>query len=216
MCPSLRGICVLLLCGCQSIIGSGRPASSVRALEPFDEVHVSGAWLPLELTLGPQRVEVSGDDNLLPVLVTEVIGRTLYLYPQTNVTLSPVIAPLARVSTPSLEKLEVTGEADATAHGIEAVRFSARVAGAGSLTVQGRAYEVTALSTGAGFLDALGLTADHVKATVSGSGSVRVCADDTLEATLTGSGDLVYACSPRLITRTVTGTGRLIDDEAER
>lgn len=201
---------MLMSCGGGSLVGSGNPASEVREVGPFDEVQVTG--MKLELDLGPlQRVELFGDDNVLPALTTEVVGRTLYVRPNKHVTLEPVTSPAVRVTARALHTLGVNADFDSTVTGVEAVSFSATLSGAGSLTLTGLAYELAAVANGTGTLDASGLTADHVKATVTGSGGIRVCAEETLDATITGSGDIVYSCDPRVTSRHTPGSGRVID-----
>ena len=52
--------------------GSGTAKSEVRELQPFTEVDVGGV-VNVELAIGAtQRVEVSGDDNLVPLVTTAV------------------------------------------------------------------------------------------------------------------------------------------------
>jgi hypothetical protein len=54
------------------------------------------------------------------------------------------------------------------------------------------------------------LVAQDVRAAVSGSGSVFVDVTGRLDASVSGSGAIVYGGNPRQVTKDVTGTGAIV------
>jgi hypothetical protein len=58
-----------------------------------------------------------------------------------------------------------------------------------------------------GFVDAKGLVAENVDATVEGIGSVEVTATEKLKANVQGIGSLNYFGNPKSISKTVDGIG---------
>jgi hypothetical protein len=53
------------------------------------------------------------------------------------------------------------------------------------------------------------LAADDVRAVVGGSGSIFVTATRTLDASVTGSGAILYTGDPENVARSVTGSGAI-------
>lgn len=72
----------LLACGCPSfevVVGSGQIREESRSAKDFDEVEVT-AGMNATVTYGTeQKISVRADDNLLPVIKTDVVeGRLLF------------------------------------------------------------------------------------------------------------------------------------------
>jgi hypothetical protein len=54
------------------------------------------------------------------------------------------------------------------------------------------------------------LVARHAYAVITGSGLIRVTATASLNATVSGSGAIIYSGNPPQVTRSITGTGTVI------
>jgi hypothetical protein len=63
---------------------------------------------------------------------------------------------------------------------------------------------------GSGNLRLGGLTARDVTARIPGSGMIVVHATRSLRASVSGSGAIFYAGGPRILGRTITGSGAII------
>ena len=89
------------------------------------------------------------------------------------------------------------------------------VSGSGSLAVQGAASTLpataraTAIVSGSGNLEMLGLHAKTVSATVSGSGDATVFATDSLTGRVSGSGNLRFGGNPAYTNTSSTGSGNV-------
>ena len=62
---------------------------------------------------------------------------------------------------------------------------------------------------GSGTVQFTRLVANDVKALVSGSGSIFVTATTSLDASVSGSGAILYAGNPQDVTQNVTGSGAI-------
>jgi hypothetical protein len=82
--------------------------------------------------------------------------------------------------------------------------------GSGTLTGSGTATKLDVTVNGSGSVQFTQLVANDVRAVVSGSGSIFVTATESLDASVSGSGAVLYAGSPHGVTKSVTGSGVII------
>ncbi len=87
-------------------------------------------------------------------------------------------------------------------------RVSVRLSGAGSIELAGEAEEQEFLLSGAGSIDAEHLASKRARVRSSGAGECRLQVSETLEASLSGVGSVLYRGSPRVESR-ISGLGRL-------
>lgn len=153
-------------------------------------------------------VEIQGDEAQVEDVTITSEGSTLRLRgPERLVITSTDLT--ATVTTPSLEKLVNSGKADLEVTGVQTEVFEIVSSGSGDVTIEGLVSVLDVVLSGSGELDALDLRADTVEVTSSGGGDASVCARDLLRGQLTGSGDLIYDCSPADTDVTTTGGGDL-------
>jgi hypothetical protein len=203
--------------------GSGVEGTERRSVEPFDAVSV-GADFDVSIEVGPETsVTLSGDDNLLPIVRTEVTDGTLRIEATRLYDARRGIR--VKLTTPSLRAVAVSGSSNVEARPFRASRFRASVSGSGSLLAEGEAdrldvsvtgsgdlmlkgsaNRVTAAVSGSGDLHLLELRARMVDVSVTGSGSAALLASEQLNASVSGSGEVRYAGTPR-VTRRITGSG---------
>ena len=101
-----------------------------------------------------------------------------------------------------------TGAGKVNFNGFVGKKFTATLSSSGDVTVMGNADEVNVTSTGSSNFDAIGLPAKKAKAVNNGSGTISVAAESSLDATITSSGKVVYAGTPKIKIQN-TGTGQL-------
>jgi hypothetical protein len=210
--------------------GSGQPASEDRALDAFEDVELDGA-LDVAVVGGDEhRVQISGDDNLVESLVTEVDGDTLIVRTPHNTVFEPRLPLKITVETPELRNVNLNGSGDLRVQGIDGEKLSADVAGSGDVTVDGdwreleaqvagsgdiklygRSKHLDARVAGSGDIDARGLRALNGRAEVDGSGDVRVCVQKELVVRIAGSGDVHSYCGAEQVRKTISGSGDFHD-----
>ena len=153
-----------------------------------------------------QRVEVRGDDNIVPEVQTIVTDGELELKidqwlvrPKINTTIEVWVASLSEIS--------VSGAADMTVDGLHGERFELAVSGASTSTLSGAigTFEVT--SSGANTLDARELQAKTVEISVSGAGDANVWASERVDASVSGAGNVIYHGNPPDVEEDVSGAG---------
>jgi len=81
------------------------------------------------------------------------------------------------------------------------------VSGSGLLSAAGTATRLDVTLSGDGQAQLSQLTATAVHAVVSGSGLIQVTATTSLDASVPGTGEIIYSGNPSQVTTSVTGTG---------
>jgi Putative auto-transporter adhesin, head GIN domain len=111
------------------------------------------------------------------------------------------------VTVPTLETVVLSGSGVVTVEGVTAERLVVRAPGSGVLTISGTAEQLDVSLTGSGDVRLEELVARDVAATLFGSGRLQVHATDSLDASVPGTGVIVYRGNPSSVTTDVSGTG---------
>jgi hypothetical protein len=208
-----------------AVQGSGHVVSENRAVSGFDRVTVSGSG-HLSIVQGDQEaLTVETDDNLLPLIKSEVSGGLLRIGPE-NVNLRPSKTIQYHLQLKNLKELHVSGslEADAPALHTDQLQLSisgsgkiqlpkletgvleVQVSGSGDLEVAGKADQQSIGISGSGDYRAGELDSQKTAIHISGSGDATVWARVALEAHVSGSGGIKYFGTPQVDTH-VSGSG---------
>lgn len=151
---------------------------------------------------------VHADDNLISHVTTDVRDGALVISERGSFTTK---VPLAvEVTMPNLDSARLMGGGTISIDGVEARRFSAEVLGSGMLTISGTVDQLDASLAGSGNMQLGDLTARVVTATVPGSGRLEVHATHTLDASIPGSGAIVYSGQPKTLKQIVSGSGAIV------
>jgi hypothetical protein len=102
--------------------------------------------------------------------------------------------------------LDVSGSGDIELD-LEASDIFADISGSGKIRLKGTADDQRIRVSGSGDYLAFDLIADDCVATVSGSGKVEVYVTGDLDATVSGSGDVLYRGTPTSVQSNISGSG---------
>lgn len=188
------------------VIGSGHLATEVRDVGDFDGLAAHGAVRVIVEPGSPGRLEVTAEDNLLPLMRSEVIGGTLQLGPVADVRVSRTREVVFRVSARHVERIEVSGASVVEVAGIAADRLEVVVSGASSLEAEGVADRAFVSASGASRIHAAELRTRTLDAALAGAsyGLLRVA--ERLEGTVTGASSLEYLGDPAVFVQTSGGS----------
>lgn len=203
----LCALIVLAGCSWTGVQGSGTAKTEVRTVPAFNAVDISGPFDADIATGAEPRVEITGDDNIVPLITSDVRGDRLEIGTRKNVRAS--VRLMARITAPRLIAVALTGSGDIVVHGVQADHLAVQLTGAGTIRIDGTARELEVELTGSGNVTLDALAAERVHVTLSGSGDVAVAAAKALDVSITGSGDVAYHGEPEL-KQQVTGSGRLV------
>ncbi|MFN0029974.1 MAG: head GIN domain-containing protein [Acidimicrobiales bacterium] len=193
-----------------TVTGSGVIITEARALSGFHAVALHG-FGTVDIVRGDQEgVQVEADDNVVPLVRTEVVGGRLIVGLVRGTSLRNATLRI-HIQATTLDELVTDGSVDASVTGLAGTRFALKVRGSGDIDLAGTSEAFSVELDGSGDIDAGGLVAQRATVRIEGSGDVRVQATSTLDATIEGSGDLTYLGTPALSTN-ISGSGDVSAD----
>ena len=182
--------------------GSGNVVTESRALGPFHAVSFSGisgpgatADLVLEQT-GSSSLTITAEDNIQPLLVSEVVDGWLRLGVAPNTNLGRVQQIEFRLTVPALDELSVSGAASVDATRIDTDRLDVVVNGATTVTIAGRADQQDITIRGASTYDAAALESRTVTVDATGVSQVVVRVSEALTARVRTPSSVTYIGTP--------------------
>lgn len=214
------------------VVGSGEIVTEGRELPSFSRVEVDGAT-DVNITYGSaQSVKVVADDNIVPIISTEVEGETLQIEPHRSYNSSqqvqveivlPVIrsvevegASNLRILGAPIEagridrfSLRIEGSGDAEIDDMRAETIDVEIEGSGDVTLGGEGKNLAVVIEGSGGVDAFGFVADEGSATIEGSGGIKIQVRSILRGTISGSGSILYRGDPPSVEKDISGSGEI-------
>jgi hypothetical protein len=188
-----------------SVEGSGVSKTEMRDVPAFTQIQ-SGGTADVTVTIGDkQSLEITADDNILPLLDTEVKGEKLII--GSHDSYSPKTDIKINITVKSLTGASVGGTGAMKISGVDTKDFTAHVSGTGNMTVQGNTGSLKATVSGTGGMDTTKLAAGDVDVRVSGTGDAKVNATKSILAHASGTGDVRYTGNPSQVEEHVSGTG---------
>jgi hypothetical protein len=206
-------VLLLFLAGCSSGLlgtttGSGNLRTENRTVSGFTAVQLSGIGDVQVQQGGSDSLAVSAEDNLLPLLTSDVVDNVLRLGVKDGTRIDNRQLITFQVTVRQLTGLDVAGSGSQKATNVKTSSLQVRVTGSGSVTAAGTADSQDVTMSGSGVYNGSGLTTMTTKVSSTGSGSADVAVRDRLEVSITGSGTVSYSGSPQ-VTQSVTGSGSL-------
>jgi hypothetical protein len=203
----LLALVVVAGCNDQGVKGSGNLKSETRSVGKFNAIQLSGTGRLLIERTGSESLEITADDNLLPLLISEVKGNTLSLRVADGKSISGK-QPVYKVTVGDLQKVDLAGSGDIVGSKLEGPVLAVSISGSGSATLSGAVEYFSASVSGSGSVNAADLKAKKVRVVVSGSAGMTVNATDDLDATIAGSGSVLYVGDPK-VKQSVAGSGTI-------
>lgn len=207
---SIASLLSLLIVSCSiiGVEGSGDVITESRDVSGFDEVVLSGTGrVEIDVT-GEESLTIEAEDNIMPLLETDVRSGKLVL--GTRSSISPSVDVVYTITAAELNGIEVSGSGVVDATGVDGTDFSVEISGSGDVRLEGTVSGLLSISiSGSGEFEGESLTASNGEVEVSGSGSAVVNATDSLEVSVSGSGDVEYIGSPPDLEVDTSGSGNV-------
>jgi hypothetical protein len=190
------------------IVGSGRIVSRQQQFEPFTGIHLTGVG-SVYITQDPtQSFRLEADDNIIDRVITTVDNNVLTIGIQpgsySQITIN------VYVSMKSVELLEISGTGSfSMTEPIQTDALTCRIQGEGSMTLRGSADDQIVEIQGVGDVHSFDFEAARCTVVLSGTGSAEVKATQSLDATVSGVGSIVYDGNPHELNQHVSGVGTI-------
>jgi Putative auto-transporter adhesin, head GIN domain len=174
------------------------------------------------------KVTVEGQKNVIDLLKTDLKGDMLKITFEKGYNVSYREQLKIYIEAPSFEKLSMSGSGNVKAQNaltgskidigisgsgdfdldnIKFVTTEFHISGSGDIEVSGETEKVAFHVSGSGDIKASDLKAQNVECHVSGSGNINCNAAKSLNALVSGSGDIRYKGKPETVKTKVSGSG---------
>lgn len=168
--------------------GSGHLVARPRHVPVFHQLDLTGSNEVVVTVGAPRSVTVYGDDNLVDRVSTVVRAGRLLI--GTHGSFSTRAPMHVEVQVPSLDAIVLSGS--------------------GVIRASGRTARLDVTLTGSGDLQLASLAVRDVHAVVEGSGRILVAPTGRLDASVPGSGAIMYTGNPTSVVAHVTGSGAVV------
>lgn len=189
---SMTGCVIVLNDSGDAVKGNGTPASVSRSVASVTGLRIENrqrADMEVEVNVGgaPQLV-IEGDDNLVPLVHTEVYGDTLRIWAEQRMSSSRPLR--VRYTAPRLENLESSGSVRTEVQGLLGGPLQVSHTGSGYLELRGQVERLDVRHTGSGQLYADALDSKSATVDMVGSGRVNIGSvrGESLRLSSSGSG----------------------------
>jgi hypothetical protein len=187
--------------------GSGNPSSETREVGEFSGVDVGGVF-QVEITAQQEfGFEIEADDNLLPLIRTEVRDGVLWI--ETDEKISPNQPLRVRVSAPDINKIAASGVSKVSLSAVKNDELHVDTSGASKVNITGETANLIVEVSGASKVDAGDLKAGNAKIDASGASHVDVFAVNDLRSDASGASKIVYTGSPKNVEKNASGAGSI-------
>jgi hypothetical protein len=206
----LLSLALLMLSGCKwdRVSGSGSAKVEKRSVPAFTKVDISGAYEVEIVAQKEQSLEIEGDDNLLPLIKTEVRNGVLEIGNEKSISTKNKLR--VRISVQQLDGIETSGASNIGATNVKSDDFQIHSSGASELKVSGEANTLSIDSSGAGTMDTKDLHAEKVDVHLSGAATAEVYATEELTASVSGGSNVDYYGNPKNVKEEKSGAGTIV------
>ncbi len=213
----------------ETITGSGKLMTETRTVSGVSRVELM-IDANLEIQQGSQEsLQVTADDNILPVLQTNVVGGKLNIRYQPTMNVRGIHQPKLVLTVKDLSSLrlsssgtvtvgplttgnfeiDLTSSCNLTIQGIQADKITANISSSGDITIQGTANSLGLHVSSSGNFQARDLQVQKATVSLTSSGDVTLWVIESLDVQLSSSGNVAYYGNPA-ISQNISSSGRLI------
>ena len=200
--------CLILMGGCHlpGIRGNGDIKTEERPTAAFAELDAGGAFA-IEWHNGSPALQITTDENLLPLIESDVVDNTLRL--RTREHIWPTRGIKVVISSPNRTGGKMRGAVKLIVTQLSGPTFALESKGASEVTLDGSVDRLLVDMTGASQLAADKLQAKTAEISTTGAGDAEVAVSDTLKVVITGAGKVTYSGNPPTISKQITGAGSI-------
>lgn len=215
----------------EKIEGNGHLKKETRNPGEFTHISSSGSWDVMVAYGSTCSVQVEGDENLLPYIITELESNQIKIHSKKNTNLRSKNKIVIYITLPKLSGIDLSGSGTIVGEGKfhtegtlqtnlsgsgnikllfnTAQSVTIRIAGSGDIQLEGKAENAEISISGSGNADCNKLQVDHAVARISGSGNVHIFSNKSVKASISGSGNVEYRGPATDIESHAAGSGKL-------
>jgi hypothetical protein len=207
---SLISVFALTSCNWNRIRGNGSIKTETRDVAAFEAVACDGGYEVQIDCQQKQSLTIETDENLLPLVKTEVHNNKLRVF--TKGILFPTNRIRIAISIPNIKEFTTNGSADGDINNINNNGLEIGIQGSGKLRMNGKSGTVKITASGSSKIDATSLVSENSDIQINGSGNIRVYATNSIDVQINGSGTVKYKGEPKTVNQQINGSGRIVKE----
>lgn len=215
----------------KKIKGDGNVVTIERNTGDYDALRVGGFY-EVELVEGDEgKITLSGEENILEYIETEVRGGTLTIKSRDNMQLKTSFGKKVFITIPvqSIDAIRLSGSGRLYSDlNLKADNFKVHTSGSrnvaltvntnnikvissGSSTIEldGTAAQISVTSSGSSNLRAYELKTDTAEITSSGSSNIRISVEEKIDVKSSGSSNIKYRGNPEKVYSKSSGSSKM-------
>jgi hypothetical protein len=174
----------------ETVKGSGEVAVELRNVGEFSRIETLGAFDVFITPGDTQEVVLTFDDNLLELVKTEVVGKTLKIYADEPYRSRRTCK--VDITVPRLEGVTTKGSGDIEVEGFDSERLECSTKGSGDITITDLICDdLFCHVNGSGDIIVNRVEGNFLKCRIAGSGDFKAVGEvESVEIGIYGSGDV--------------------------
>ncbi len=226
-CSNLLLGVMITLYSCSSIEGTGPMVNEARAVSEITAIDLEMNANVYLIKGDTQSVVISAQQNILDVLKTEVSGGKIEIKTAESISVAEPVQ--IWITTKTIDNIELSGSGsivsttefnseklsvDLSGSGkislvLNNSKFTGDLSGSGDIYLKGKIAEGKFDLSGSGNIFAMECVMDKCKLDINGSGTAKVNVSSELDASIDGSGEVLYSGNPHKVKSDVNGSGRI-------
>lgn len=214
-------------CNLNCITASGKSVAESRNTDPFTKVEMGGGMQVFLKQGNESTVNIEADQNIMPLIKTEVRDHTLHISTGNNVCNSGTIK--VYITSPVISAVDASGAVEIANAGIlksdkfnldlsgackallsiDAGEIETESSGASVITLKGKAKSHRIDMSGAVELDAESLVVEKYDIETSGACKLKIHVTDELRSSSSGASEISYHGQPKVINSDNSGASKL-------
>lgn len=207
---------ISLATGCHriqvGIAGSGKLQREKREVPSFNSISTEGAFDIEIVCQKSQSLEIEGDDNILPLVSTEVSNNVLRIKNLRDYSVSEPIT--LKIAVPNIDSVSASGAGTLAISGLKNEKLEIDVTGAPTIRASGETKLLDIDTSGAGNIDTHNLRAARAVVNSNGVSRVEVYVAEQLDVTIAGPSRVIYEGDP-VVKQTIHGPGSIEKKESQ-
>lgn len=191
----------------RGVKGSGNVVTETRDLTGFKAIDVSGVFNVEIVAQKEFSVQIEADDNLLPLITTEVNDGVLEISTEKRIKSSSKMT--IRISAPDIEKIQSSGVSKVSLTELKNAALKIDTSGASKVTVAGETKDLNVEVSGASKVEAENLSSVNADIEASGASKVSVNVTGDLKADCSGASKVTYSGTPTNIEKRSSGASKI-------
>lgn len=191
----------------RGVKGSGNVVTETRDISGFKALDVSGVFNVEIVAQKEFSVQIEADDNLIPLIKTEVNDGVLEISTEERIKSSSKMT--IRISAPDIEKIQASGVAKVSLTELKNAALKIDTSGASKVTVAGETRDLNIEVSGASKIEAANLNSVNADIEASGASKVSVNVTGDLKADCSGASKVTYGGTPANVEKHASGASKI-------